>query len=50
MTRRLLALAASAAVAGSLLAGAAPASACTMDSCPQGPFCPYVKQLCLRPF
>jgi hypothetical protein len=50
MTRRLLALAATAAVAGSLALGAAPASACTPDYCPRGPLCPYVAQLCLKPF
>jgi hypothetical protein len=50
MTRRLFALAASVAVAGTMLAGAAPASACTQDACPRGPFCPYVSQLCLNPF
>jgi hypothetical protein len=50
MTRRLLALAAVAAFAATGLVGAAPASACTMDGCPRGPFCPYVHQLCLNPF
>jgi hypothetical protein len=50
MTRRLLAIAVAAAFAGTALIGAAPASACTMDSCPRGPLCPYAAQLCLNPF
>ncbi|HEU0129838.1 MAG TPA: hypothetical protein VFQ85_02465 [Mycobacteriales bacterium] len=51
MTRRLLTLAAATvAVTGGLALSAAPASACTPDYCPRGPLCPYVSQLCLKPF